>query len=402
MGGSISRATCRQQVVHEGQTLAGSRDGSVPAGSRACGGSGRVDFGGTKAEFLPEVVEMKAVLLERHALTNDALTYAELPEPVAGPGEVVVRILASALNRLDLFVRNGIPGVPISLPHVPGADGCGVVDSLGAGVKGLKTGDRVVLQPGIGCGRCEFCLAGELSLCVEYRILGEHLDGTLAESVVVPAANVFPAPSRLEPEQAAAFPLAALTAWRMFVTRARVRPGETVLIHGTGGGVSTFAVQIAKLCGASLVIVTSSSPEKLKKAVKLGADVGLDYRTEDVGKKVRELTGRRGVDVVLDSVGAATWRSSLAAVAKRGRIVTCGATSGPNPEEEIRIIFWKQLDILGSTMGTPGEFAAMLRAVDAGRIEPIVDDVFPLERPADAYARLESGEGFGKVVLVHP
>ena len=255
-----------------------------------------------------------------------------------------------------------------------------------------------MIQPGLSCGRCEFCRSGEQSLCVSFRILGEHLPGTFAEKVVVPAPNVHPAPAVLSAEPCAAFPLAALTAWRMLVTRAALRPGETVLIHGVGGGVSIFALQIAKLCGASRVIMTSSSAEKRAKAVQMGADDALDSR-DDVGKRVRERTGKRGVDVVVDSVGAATWRHSLVAAAKGGRIVTPGATSGPNPEEEIRHIFWKQLSILGSTMGTDAEFAALLAAVGAGRITPVVDSVFPLDEGRKAYERMQNGVGLGKIVL---
>ncbi|MFI5120321.1 MAG: zinc-binding dehydrogenase [Thermoanaerobaculia bacterium] len=341
---------------------------------------------------------MKAVFLTAHG-GNDVLSFGEQPDPVPGAGEVLVKIEAAALNRLDLFVRDGIPGVPVSFPHVPGADGAGVVEALGAGVKGPAPGTRVVLQPGLSCGTCEFCLAGERSLCVTFRILGEHVPGTFAEKIAVPRANVYPAPPRLSPEKAAAFPLVGLTAWRMLVTRAALRPGETVLVHGVGSGVSTFAVQIAKLCGASRVFVTSSSEEKLVRARELGADEAIDYTKADVGKAIRELTGKRGVDVVVDSVGAATWRQSLTAAAKKGRIVTCGATSGPNPEEEIRIIFWKQLTILGSTMGTDSEFAAMLKAVEAGRIDPVVDSVVPLADARKAYERMASGASFGKIVM---
>jgi NADPH:quinone reductase-like Zn-dependent oxidoreductase len=341
---------------------------------------------------------MRALFFEQHG-KSEALKVGERPDPVARPGEVLVRLETAAMNRLDLFVLHGIPGVPVALPHTPGADGFGRVEALGAGVTGLAPGEPVVLQPGLGCGVCEFCLAGELSLCVDFRILGEHVTGTFAERIAVPRRNVFPAPVNLSPEKAAAFPLAALTAWRMLVTRARIRPGETVLIHGIGGGVSTFALQIARLAGASLVIVTSSSEEKRKKAETLGADVVLDYTQVDVGKKVREITKKRGVDVVVDSVGAATWRHSLNAAAKAGRIVTCGATSGPNPEEEIRIIFWKQLAILGSTMGTDADFAAMLKAVAAGRLDPVVDEVFPLAEAKKGFDRLETGEGFGKIVF---
>jgi NADPH:quinone reductase-like Zn-dependent oxidoreductase len=340
---------------------------------------------------------MKALFLAAHG-GLDALQYGDRPDPSPGPGEILVRLEAAALNRLDLFVLAGIPGVPISLPHVPGADGTGVVEALGAGAKGPAPGTRVVFQPGLSCRACEFCRAGEQSLCVSFRILGEHVSGTFAERIAVPASNVYPAPPNLSAEQAAAFPLAALTAWRMLVTRAALRPGETVLIHGIGGGVSTFALQIAKLCGASRVIVTSSSPVKLARAKELGADEVIPS-TEDVGKRVRELTGKRGVDVVVDSVGAATWKHSLAAAARGGRIVTPGATSGPNPEEEIRHIFWKQLSILGSTMGTDREFAALLAAVGAGRIVPVVDSVFPLADGRKAYERMQKSEGLGKIVL---
>ena len=340
---------------------------------------------------------MKALFFEAHG-GLDALRYGDRPDPSPDPGEVLVRIQAAALNRLDLFVLAGIPGVKTALPHVGGADGCGVVEALGAGVDGPAVGTRVVLQPGLFCGKCEFCRAGEQSQCVTFRILGEHVPGTFAEKIAVPAANVHPAPSVLSTEEAAAFPLAALTAWRLLVTRAALRPGETVLIHGIGSGVSTFALQIAKLCGASRVIVTSSSTAKRLRAGELGADDVLDSK-EDVGKRVRELTGKRGVDVVVDSVGAATWRHSLVAAAKGGRIVTPGATSGPNPEEEIRHIFWKQLSILGSTMGTDAEFSRLLAAVSAGRIRPVVDSVFPLAEGRKAYERMQKAEALGKIVL---
>lgn len=340
---------------------------------------------------------MKAVLIDRHG-GNEVVRVGERPEPVAGPREAVVRLQAAAFNRLDVFVRNGIPGVPIDLPHVPGADGFGVVESVGADVTDLAPGAKVVLQPGLACGRCETCRKGERSLCVSYGLLGEHVPGTFAERIAVAREQLFPAPD-LSPEENAAFGLAGLTAWRMLVTRAALRPGESVLVHGIGGGVSTFALQIARLAGASLVIVTSSSAEKLARARELGADVGIDYRREDVARRVREITGKRGVDVVVDSVGAATWRTSLLSAAKGGRIVTCGATTGPNPEEEIRHIFWKQLSILGSTMGTDAEFEAMRRSVAAGRLRPVVDSVFPLHEAAKGYERMESGAGFGKIVI---
>ncbi|MEP6769855.1 MAG: zinc-binding dehydrogenase [Acidobacteriota bacterium] len=339
---------------------------------------------------------MKAVFLRQHG-GNEVLQFGDWPEPEPGPGEVRVAIRAAALNRLDLFVRNGIPHVP--LPQVPGADGAGVVDLAGSGVQSFTPGDRVLIQPGLSCGACEFCRGGEQSVCVKYRILGEHLAGTFAEKVVVPARNLFPIPEKLSFEQAAAFPLVYQTAWRMMVSRAALRPGEIVLVHGAGGGVAGAAIEIALLCGAR-VWATTSGEEKMRQVAGSGAEVVLDYRKSDVGKEVRARTGKRGVDVVVDCVGEATWMTSLQAVAKGGRIVTCGATSGPNPKEEIRLIFWKQLSILGSTMANDSEFRALLSAVSAGRLTPRIDEVFPFSRAAEAYRRLEEGRQHGKIILV--
>ncbi|MEP6801117.1 MAG: zinc-binding dehydrogenase [Acidobacteriota bacterium] len=339
---------------------------------------------------------MKAVFFRQHG-GSEVLQYGDWPEAEPGAGEVRVSIRAAALNRLDVFVRNGIPHVP--LPQVPGADGAGVVDLSGSGVQGFATGDRVLIQPGVSCGECEFCRAGEQSVCVKYRILGEHLAGTFAGKVVVPARNLFPIPERLSFEEAAAFPLVYQTAWRMIVTRAAVRPGETVLVHGAGGGVAGAAVEIALLCGAR-VWATTSGEEKVRRVKESGAEVVLDYKASDVAKEVRARTGKRGVDVVVDCVGEATWMTSLQSAAKGGRIVTCGATSGPNPKEEIRLIFWKQLSILGSTMASDREFRALLSAVSSGRLSPRVDEVFPFSKAADAYRRLEEGRQHGKIVLV--
>ena len=339
---------------------------------------------------------MKAVFFTRHG-GNEVLEYGDRPDPVPGAGEVRVALKAAALNRLDVFVRNGIPDVP--LPQIPGADGSGVVDALGDGVDGLAAGDRVLLQPGLSDERCEFCRSGEQSLCVAYRILGEHVAGTFAELVVVPRRNVFPIPPGLSFVEAAAFPLVYQTAWRMVVGRARVRPGETVLIHGVGGGVAGAVLEIARLGGAR-VIATTSGAAKAAAAREAGAELVIDYRKEDVAAAVRKHTARRGVDVVVDMVGEATWMTSLKSAAKGGRIVTCGATSGPNPKEEIRLIFWKQLSILGSTMANDHEFRALLSAVAAGRLRPRVDRTFPLPQAAEAYRRMEAGEQHGKIVLV--
>jgi len=340
---------------------------------------------------------VKAAFFREHG-GPEKIEVGELPDPVPGPGMVRVRIKAAALNRLDIFVRNGIPGVAPALPHVMGSDGAGVVESRGAGAPGPNDGDEVVLNPGINCGVCEFCRRGEHSLCVSFRLIGEHLPGTFAQYVLVPAENVYPKPAGLSWEEAAAFPLTFLTAWRMLVTRARVRPGETLLIVGIGGGVATAALQIARLLGMT-VFVTSGSPEKLARAKMLGAEAGIDHSKTDFAREIRMLTGKRGVDVVLDSVGKATWRKSIASAARGGRLVTCGATTGPDPQTDLARIFWNQLTVCGSTMGTHGEFAAMLKAVGEGKLKPVVDAVYPLPRVREAMEILEEKRQFGKIVL---
>jgi NADPH:quinone reductase-like Zn-dependent oxidoreductase len=338
---------------------------------------------------------MKAVFFEKHG-GNEVLQFGDRPESQPGPGEVRVALRAVALNHLDLFVRDGIPGVP--LPQIPGADGAGVVDAVGPGVETPAPGDRVLLQPGLYCNTCEFCRAGEQCLCVKFRILGEHAPGTFAEKVVVPARNVFPIPTRLSFEQAAAFPLVYQTAWRMVLGRGRIRPGETILIHGAGGGVAGAALEIAVLAGAR-VFATTSDEEKANRAREAGAELVFDYTKEDVGAAVRKATGKRGVDMVLDSVGERTWATSLQAAAKGGRIVTCGATTGPNPKEEIRLIFWRGLSILGSTMANDREFRTLLSTVAAGKLTPRIDRVYPLEEARAAYSRLEEGKQHGRIVL---
>jgi NADPH:quinone reductase-like Zn-dependent oxidoreductase len=339
---------------------------------------------------------MKAIFFTRHG-GNEVLEYGERPDPVAGPGEVRVAIRAAAMNHLDIFVRDGIPGVP--LPQIPGADGSGVVDAVGEGVDGLSIGDRVLVQPGLYCNECEYCRAGEQSLCVSYGIVGEHAPGTFAEKVVLPRRNLFPVPAGFGFVEAAAFPLAYQTAWRMLVGRAALRAGESVLVHGAGGGVGAAAVEIAVLCGAR-VLATTSGEEKALRARENGAELVIDYKKEDIAAAVRRHTDKRGVDVVVDTVGEATWMTSLKACAKGGRIVTCGATSGPNPKEEIRLIYWKHLSILGSTMSNDREFRALYAAVAARRLKPRIDRVFSLPEAAAAYARMESGDQHGKIVLV--
>jgi len=340
---------------------------------------------------------MKAAFFREHG-GLEKIEYGELPDPVPGPGRVRVRVKAGALNHLDIFVRNGIPGIPVALPHVMGSDGAGVVESVGPGVTLVKPGDEVVLNPGVNCGECEFCRKGEHSLCVTFQLLGEHVAGTFAEYVVAPAVNAYPRPAALSWEEAAAFPLAFLTAWRMLVTKARVKFGESMLIIGIGGGVAVAALQIAKLLGLS-VYVTSGSGEKLARAKALGADGGIDHAKSDFAREIRKITGKRGVDVVLDSVGKATWKQSIAAAARGGRLITCGATTGPDPETDLGRIFWNQLTVYGSTMGTHAEFAEMLRIFRDGKVRPVVDAVFPLSQAREAERHLEEKKQFGKVVL---
>jgi len=323
----------------------------------------------------------------------------DLPVPdVVAPTDVRVRVRAAALNHLDLFVVAGLPGVTIVPPWVMGADATGVVDAVGRDVRGLVPGDTVIVNPGISDRTCEYCLAGEQPLCLRYRLLGEHLPGTIAEYVVVPAANLRTVPADVPAEVAAAFPLATLTAWRMVVTRARVEPGDTVLIWGIGGGVALAALQIVKRIGAQ-AWVTSGSAEKLARARALGADETFDHRTTDVAKEVRARTNKRGVSVVIDSVGEATWARSLGALGRAGRLVTCGGTSGPMVQTDVRRLFWNQWTIMGSTMGNDAEFDAVAAELRAGRLIPPVDSVFPLADARAAFERLASGEQFGKIVV---
>lgn len=340
---------------------------------------------------------MRAAFIEEHG-GPEVLKVGELPVPDPGPGRVRVRVVAAALNHLDLWVRRGIPGVTLEMPHVPGADGAGRVDAVGEGVEEWAEGDPVFIQPGLFCGRCEFCLQGEVSMCIRYRLLGEHVPGTLAEHVVVPAENLHRKPGGLSWVDAAAFPLAYQTAWRMVVGRGGVRAGENVLIHGVGGGVAGAALQIAKYAGAT-VFVTSSSKSKLDRALGLGADVAIDYTAEDVVDRIRELTGKRGVDLVVDNVGRATWRDSIECVRRGGRIVTCGATTGNDAVTPINRVYWKQVSIHGTTMANRREFQAVARLVIVGRLDPIVDRVYPLERAPAALARMEEAEQFGKIVV---
>jgi NADPH:quinone reductase-like Zn-dependent oxidoreductase len=310
-------------------------------------------------------------------------------------------VRAAALNHLDLFVIRGLPGIAYEFPHILGADGAGVIDAVGAAVTAVRPGDRVLINPGVSDYTCEFCRAGEHSLCVRYGILGEHRPGTMAEFVTIPAHNVLPIPD-LDPPltwpEAAAFSLVTLTAWRMVVTRAKLVAGEWALVWGIGGGVSLAALRIAKQLGAK-VIATSSSDVKLERARELGADFTLNHQTQQIAREVRALTSKRGVDVVVENVGEATWGESLRCLAKGGRVVTCGGTSGPQLVTDVRPLFWHQYTILGSTMGNAAEYREVVRQLGLGRLRPIVDAVYPLARVREAYEWLERGGQIGKVTV---
>lgn len=341
---------------------------------------------------------MRALTISAHGGLDQLEVRSDLPTPALRErNDVRIRVRAAALNHLDLFVVEGLPGVKIVPPWIVGCDATGVVEETGPDVRTVSPGDAVVINPGISDRTCALCKAGEHPLCVNFRVLGEHLPGTVAEQIVVPAWNVRAVPAALDPAVAAAFSLATLTAWRMVHTRAQVRAGERVLIWGIGGGVAIAALQICKQIGAE-VWVTSSSPGKLARASQLGADHGV-LSGDDVPGIIRGATGKAGVDVVIDNVGSATWERSLRALGRRGRLVTCGGTSGPMVQTDVRRLFWNQWSLMGSTMGNDEEFDAVVRELRAGRLLPPVDSVYPLNRGREAFERLASGEQFGKVAI---
>lgn len=340
---------------------------------------------------------MRAAYFEEHG-GPEVLTVGDLPEPEPGGDGVVVEVRAAALNHLDLWTRRGLPGLELDLPHVGGSDMAGVVAEVGSEVEGWEVGTPVVVNPSLWCGRCEWCVRGEHSLCRRFRILGEHVDGGFAERVAVPSRNLYRIPDAADFERAAAAPLAYQTAWRALVSRARLRPGESVLVTGASGGVSTAAVQIARLAGATVYAVTSG-PENVRRVRDLGADVVIDRLEEDFSRVVWAETGKRGVDVVLDGVGEAIWEECARALAPDGRLVVYGATTGPEGRLDIRRLFWKQVRVIGSTMANRAEFEAVMALVFAGRLEPAVDEVLPLDGIREAHDRLEEGRVFGKLVV---
>jgi len=329
----------------------------------------------------------------------EVLRLDEVPLPEPGPGEVRVRMEAMALNHLDLWVRRGIPGVRFPLPLVPGSDGAGTVDAVGPGVAGIEPGTRVFVLPGVSCGRCAACLAGRDNYCREYGILGESRDGTSAEAIVLPATNVAPVPPRLSLEEAASFGLVYLTAWHMLVHKARVRAGERVLVHAAASGVSSAGIQIARLHGAR-VVATAGSPEKLALARDLGAEEAFDYREEDWPARVREWAGPDGIDIVFDHVGEQTFGPSLRVLGRGGRYVFCGATTGPRLEADMRLVFFRNFEVLGSTMGRRADLLRVADLLAAGRLRAVVDPhTFTFEDLPAAHRHLEERRALGKVVV---
>jgi len=340
---------------------------------------------------------MKAIVFNAHG-GPEVLKFTDAPDPAIRPNEVLVRVRACALNHLDIWVRRGIPGVPIPLPHIPGSDVSGEIAQIGAEVNTVRVGQKVVLAPGVTCGKCAACVSGQDNHCRYFTNLGYLIDGGCAEFVCAPEVNCLPYPENLTFEEAASIPLVFQTAWHMLLARAELQPGEDVLILGAGSGVGSAAIQIAKFFGAS-VIATAGSDEKLQKAKQLGADHLINHKTQKIRDEVRRITSKRGVDVVFEHVGTATWDDSFASLAPGGRLVTCGATTGYDAKVDLRFLFSRQLSLLGSYMGTKSEIHSVMRLVASGRLKPILDRVFPLAEAADAHAYLESGSQFGKVVL---
>ncbi len=341
---------------------------------------------------------MKAVVFRRHG-DESVLELCQLPTPTPGPSSVRVKVKATALNHLDLWVRKGWRGLSLELPHTLGSDISGVVDACGEEVTDLLPGAEVLVSPGLSCGHCERCLRGEDHLCKSYRVVGEHVAGGYAEYLCVPRRNLVPKPARLSFEEAACLPLTFLTAWTMLVRRAQLQPGETVLVQAAGSGVGSAAVQIAKLLGAT-VIATASTDAKLEKAKALGADHLINYARQDFLAEVKRLTRRRGVEVVFEHVGGETFEKSVACLPYGGRLVTCGATSGHAVKLDLRVLFYKRISLLGSTMGSKADLFRVLEQVEAGRLRPVLDRVLPLEQAALAHRLLADRAQFGNVVLV--
>jgi len=343
---------------------------------------------------------MKAAFITGHG-GNEVVTIGERPEPVRKPGEVLLRLHAATVNRVDLYMRNSAVGITHTLPQILGLDGAGVVEAVDESEKTIRVGQRALILPAVFCRRCAYCQSGDPVLCQSIQFIGEHRDGTYAEKIAVPAENVFPIPDGLDFGEAAALGVNFLTAWRMIFTKAQMKPWETALIFGIGGGVSLAALQIIKAFGGT-AIITSRDQSKLDRARALGADHAINGKSEDVVARVNAITGKRGVDVVIENVGEAVWPLALRALAKNGRLVTCGATTGGAPSADIHRLFVRQLQIFGSSLGGYGEFADLLAFVGKHGIKPLVDSRFTLDQAHAALDRLETGDQFGKVIVDIP
>ena len=340
---------------------------------------------------------MKAVRFHRFG-GPEVLIYEEAPKPVAGPGEVVVEVKACALNHLDLWIREGIPAYQVQLPHISGCDVAGVADEIGAEVTGIGPGSRVMIAPGLSCFRCPYCLSGHDNLCDTYRIFGAGTDGGYAEFTKAPASNMIPIPEGISFDEAAAFPLAFLTAWHMLITQAGLQRGQDLLVLAGGSGVGSAAIQIGKLMGAR-VIATAGTPKKLDQARQVGADFLIDYTKEDFSREVGKITLHRGVDVVFEHVGPATFSKSILSLAKNGTLVTCGATTGPKTELDLRYIFSKELSIVGAKMGTRAELFEITRLLGEKKLRPVIDSIHPLEKAKEIQEKMRSRDLFGKLIL---
>lgn len=341
---------------------------------------------------------MKAVIFNEHGGLEKLQFVNDFPDPVISDNDVLIKVKACALNQLDLFTRKGSPALKLPLPHIPGSDVSGTIEKLGSRVSGWNVGDRVVINPGIWCGECEYCVAGEHSLCRSFKLIGEHVHGGYAEYLKIPARNLLKLPDHISFEEAAGAALSLLTAYRMIIKRGRLRPGETMLVIGAAGGVSTFAMQLGKIVGAH-VWATTSTEEKVSQAMEYGAEFVVNYTNDpNWSKTIFGKSGKRGVDVVVDSVGQATWESSLRSLCKGGRLVTCGGTSGLVGTTNIALVFWNQLEIIGSTMASQSEFVEAMKLLFDGKIK-VPLKIFDLEKAKEAQEYLTNQKQFGKVVL---
>lgn len=340
---------------------------------------------------------MKAVVFYEHGGV-DKLTYADREKPEISPYEVLVKVKACALNHLDIWVRQGLPGIEIPMPHIPGSDIAGEVAEIGMEVKNFRVGDKVLIAPGVRCRKCVYCITNSDSMCNSFKIMGFQVHGGYAEYAKAHVDNIIPVSNKYSFEEWAAIPLVFVTAWHMLITRGQLKPGENVLIHAAGSGIGSAAIQIAHLAGAR-VITTARGKEKLEKAKQLGADEIIDYSKEDYLERVKQITNNKGVDLIFEHIGPDTWEKNLQCLAKGGRMVVCGATSGPKITMEIRFLFMKQHAIIGCYMGSKKELLDVLNLVELGRLKPVIDTVFPLKEAATAQQRMLNRENFGKIVL---